>query len=233
MTEDQGTPSPVERVEERIRAAHAWAPDVAEGLRIFWTHTIDVLTDERIRIVVAELFAASVPWQFFTAPASSSGKNHPAWQNPVGGLARHVTEMAIGMWRIAQIFPELTDASAEPTPQAMDILLTSVALHDAYKGGVPWEHRTSPEHHALATRAWKEAAGGAWLEPAVIENVATAIWWHAGRWTPGWDGIVDTLPTRTNVYATALHICDMVYSDTNLNLLFQPIPIPRDGVRRR
>jgi hypothetical protein len=115
----------------------------------------------------------------------------------------------------------------------MDILLASIVLHDAFKGGVPWENRTVPHHHMLAAKAWKEVAGNAWLEPIIVENVFTAISWHAGRWTPEWDGRMETLETRRNVYAAVLHHCDMVYSDTNLNLLYQPVDIPRTPLRKR
>lgn len=221
------------RIAERLQHEGAWSEVVAKTLAAFWFHSVDAVQDARVRAVLAELLTARVPWQFFIAPASSTGKNHPSWQNPTSGLLRHVTEMAVGIWRIAQAYPELTDANALPSPHAMDILLASVVLHDAFKGGVPWENRTVPNHHALAAEAWREAAGNAWLEPMIVENVSTAIRWHAGRWTPEWDGRMETLGTRKNVYAAVLHHCDMVYSDTNLNLLYQPVDIPLTSLRKR
>lgn len=220
-------------VVERLTREGVWDPVLERAAQAFWYHAVDQLQDERIRAVVTGLLEREIAWQFFLAPASSSGRNHTAWQNGSAGLVRHVTEMAIGIWRIAQAFPECADARGMPSPAAMDMLLTGVILHDAWKGGVPWEDQTHPDHHAFAARAWKTAAQQAWLPPATIENVYTAIWWHGGRWTPGWDGNPETLGTRTNVYANVLHLCDMVYSDTNLPHLFAPAEIPLAPVRKR
>lgn len=206
---------------------------VHASLTAFLFHAVEPMFDDRIRGIVTTLLLERVPWQFFLAPASTTGANHPAWQNPRCGLLRHVTEMSVGIWRIAQAYPELTDKTMMPLPVPMSILLAAVILHDSFKGGIPWENRTIRDHHVLAANAWKEAADRAGLESELRDDVHAAIWWHGGRWTPGWDGTPETLGTRTNIYAAVLHHCDMVYSDTNLNLLYTPIEILLKRVRRR
>lgn len=218
---------------ERLTREGVWDPEVEKATEAFWYHTIDQLRDERMRSVMTAIVEKDIPRQFFIAPASSSGKNHVPWQNGRTGLVRHVTEMAIGIWRIGQSFPELTDATQTLSVEAGDTLLAGVVLHDAWKGGIPWQEYTHTDHHAFAAHAWKQATRNAWLPPAIVENVFTAIWWHGGRWTPGWDGKLETLGTRTNIYAQILHTCDMVYSDTNFRALFQSREISMNPVRKR
>lgn len=207
------------RIVEKLRSNGITDDLVFQRLGELWGVAVGAITDERVKAAVIYLLEEEVAWQFFAAPASSSGKFHPSWQCTPGGLARHTTEMCVGLRRHIQQFPELTDGNCAPLSKSLDTLLAAVALHDAYKNGLPWGEKTDYlDHHRLASEKWKGAAERLKVPKDILENAAEAIFWHAGRWTPGWTLEIDK---KLGVYARVVHTMDMVFSDMNLDRLFE------------
>lgn len=205
--------------------------EIRQRLSEFWFHGVEKICDRRIKAAVVYLFTKIVPWQFFTAPASSSTKYHPTWQVKPGGLIRHTTELCIVIERQLQQYPKLTDSKCNPLPEARDILLAAGILHDTFKNGLPWGEKTDYEnHHRVAAEKWDAAAGKFGVPKSIRESIYEAIFWHAGRWTPEWQP--DKLE-KLSIYARILHSADMFSSDYNLDLMYTAKPIPKKRSGRR
>lgn len=68
------------------------------------------------------------PQYFWTFPATSSGKYHPAWAAGPGGLVRHTI---VGMYFVAELARTFNLTRIET-----DIALSASALHDTCKYGI-------------------------------------------------------------------------------------------------
>ena len=209
----------MERIKDRLRNKGALSDLVEERLEELWMHAVERIADDRIKAAVVYLLEEVVPWQFFVAPASSSSQFHPNWQVTAGGLVRHTTELCIGLHRHLQQFPELTDEKCVPLPKVFDTLLAAGILHDAFKNGLPWGEKTDYEnHHRIAAEKWSEAAEKFGVPEDIRKNATEAIFWHAGRWTPGW---TIGLHNQRSIYARVLHNMDMAFSNVDLTLMFE------------
>lgn len=84
---------------------------------------------------------------FFTVPASSSGKYHPAFALGDGGLVRHTKAVAYFVNEI--IRPEIELGAL--TRREADLLITAAIAHDIKKQGDGIEGHTVKEHPKLAS----------------------------------------------------------------------------------
>lgn len=217
----------MEKIRAKLKDRDALNAVVERRLEELWTWAVERISDDRVRAAVIYLLEEVVPWQFFVAPASSSGRYHPSWQVEPGGLVRHTTELCIGLHRHLQQFPKLTDENYVPLPKVFDTLLAAGSLHDAFKNGLPWREETDYEnHHRIATEKWLEAAAKFRVPEDIRTNAADAIFWHAGRWTPGW---TLELHEQRSIFARILHDMDMAFSNVDLNLMYKAKPIPCEG----
>jgi len=191
-------------------------PLIETRLMDLWMFGVDKISDPLLKNLVVALLEETIPWQFFVAPAASSGKHHPVWQNMHGGLVRHTMEMCVLAPQIASIYPELTDKDQKPTKEAMDIILAAIILHDSLKNGLPWGKWTIKNHHEVAANQWDEAAEKARLDDHTRDSVFEAIFWHAGRWTQYWD------TDQMTPFAWVVHITDMVTSAKELETIYLP-----------
>lgn len=213
----------MEKIKTKLKDNNALNGDVEQRLRELWVYAVERICDTRIRAVVVHLLEETVPWQFFIAPAASSSQFHPSWQVAPAGLVRHTIELCLGLHRHAQQFPELTDENYVPLRKVFDTLLVAGILHDAFKNGLPWGEKTDHEnHHRIAAEMWSEAAETFEVPEDIRKNAAEAIFWHAGRWTPGW---TPELHKQRGIYARILHDMDMVFSNVDLDLIFTAKPI--------
>ncbi len=202
-------------IKRKLEIGNYWCAEMEKALSAFWFHSVEQIVSVSVRDVVVHILEEKASERFFVDPSSSTKKNHPSWQNKISGLLRHVTEMCIGVWRIAQAFPQLNKSN--PQAPIADILLPSIILHDAFKNGLPWGDKTDPRHHEIAAYIWLDCAHSAQIDCFISNQVHQCIWWHAGRFTPNFG---ETL--LKNDYIAVMHLCDMVYSDNNLNLLYSP-----------
>ena len=213
----------MERIKTKLREQRALNDLVEQRLEELWTFTVERISDERIKAAVVYLLEEVVSWQFFSVPSSSSKQFHPSWQVTDGGLVRHTTELCIGLHRHLQQFPELTDENCVPLPEVFDTLLAAGILHDAFKNGLPWGEKTDYEnHHRIAAEKWSEAAEKFGVPEDIRVNAAEAIFWHAGRWTPGWT--LEIYQQRC-IYARVLHDMDMAFSNVDLDAMYEAKPI--------
>jgi hypothetical protein len=117
------------------------------------------------------LALASADEEFWTCPASSSGKYHPPEDNGVGGLLRHIVKAVC----IGEYFAENHNFSRYQS----DLAISAILLHDIKKCGEPWGEHTDPRHGAI---------GAKWLEQFDLEDrtgkeiILNAVRYHHGRW---------------------------------------------------
>ena len=217
----------MEKIKTKLREKGVLSNLVEQRLKELWTWAVERISDERVKAAVVYLLEEVVPWQFFVAPASSSKKYHPSWQVTPGGLVRHTTELCVGLHRHVQQFPELTDENYVPLPKVLDTLLAASIPHDAFKNGLPWGEETDYEnHHRIAAEQWLGAAAKFDVPEDIRAHAAEAIFWHAGRWTLGWN---PTFHKRRSIYAQILHTMDMVFSDVKLDVMYEAKPIVCEG----
>lgn len=122
---------------------------VAEMARRYWfvRHVVNLIEHVGLKRVAIELLM-EVPTAFWDAPASSSGKHHPAYALGDGGSVRHTLV-------VIHIARDLINTSDLVVPQVVDAVTFAAAFHDTYKGGdtgtEPWTE-TVPDH---PTRAYE------------------------------------------------------------------------------
>lgn len=111
---------------------------------LFVSHILGLLQDERLATPLTRVFDAA-PLPFWSAPASSSGKYHPALALGNGGLVRHTI-----------VCVHIARGLAEPYGllDQLDAITIAAACHDLYKGGVSNKWTTTvDEHPTLAAQA--------------------------------------------------------------------------------
>jgi hypothetical protein len=115
---------------------------------------LDLIKSDKIREFVRKaLFKADE--EFYTAPASSSGKHHPPKNNLKGGLVVHTLETL-------QIAKSLCGCYGIENQLLKDKIFAASILHDIKKGGEFWGDKTHPEHGPI---------GAFWLSKiAAIES---------------------------------------------------------------
>lgn len=152
-----------------------------------------------------------VPDEFWTAPASSTGKYHPAFSAGKGGLVRH-TKAAV--WFAQQVL-ELNDA---PYAYMKDYIYAALILHDTAKHGIPWGEMTVHEHPLLvksylSQSDLSEEMWGQWL------LISGLIETHMGQWqTSKYSDVI--LPSITEGAQFFVHTCDLLASKKAVSLDF-------------
>ena len=89
--------------------------------------------------VIAALAAAQS--NFYTAPASYSGKYHASESLGDGGLIRHTRKTALCALELA--------SAAHLSAVEKDDLIAAAVIHDICKGGIPWQEY-APDHGTIA-----------------------------------------------------------------------------------
>lgn len=155
----------------------------------------------------------NAPAAFWTAPASTSGKYHPADSLGRGGLVRHtrkVFRLTVDLLNMLGIEPDNTRHS---------IALSAALLHDTWKVTKETEH-SNFEHPVLAAlavdRLLKEfAADITHLEGSLL---CQAIRSHMGRWTTSKHSSY-TLPAPESQLDHIVHTADYLASRKHISLL--------------
>jgi hypothetical protein len=120
----------------------------------------------------------NAPKEFWTAPASSSGKYHSAENNAEGGLANAHTLKAVCVVKSLadheyKILPQDDEAAIAGKKLLKDVVVVAAGCHDMKKGGEPWD-RFYWEHGRLASE---------WLDQFELREEAKirikeAVYWH-------------------------------------------------------
>ncbi len=116
---------------------------------------------------------SEVDEKFWTSPASSTGKYHPAEDNGEGGLVRHVVK------GVAVVEQSLRREVA--TQREVDVAISAFLLHDTCKNGVVWESNFTDYTHGAIAAKWLEKFELA--DETAKKEILSAVRYHMGQWS--------------------------------------------------
>lgn len=156
-----------------------------------------------------------LPDYFFVIPASSGGKYHPSYASGEGGLLRHTisaVRIAVELSRMTELW-KLTDLD-------LDLIITSLILHDGWKSGENQLKFTAVDHPEIAVQVLSkdEQLMNILSEEEhliIFGNIST----HMGQWNTDRKG-VEVLQKPSGKKQTFTHLCDYLASRKCLEMNF-------------
>jgi hypothetical protein len=159
-----------------------------------------------------------LPDYFFSVPASSTGKYHPAYALGEGGLLRH-TKAAINI--AASMFGNTT-ICGKFSQRDRDCIISALILHDGFKSGLVQQSNTCSNHPTLVVEYLREYFTHNMPnedEYYAMEEVFPLIESHMGQWNTDKDGKV-ILPLPASGPARYVHMCDYLASRKLIEINF-------------
>jgi len=132
------------------------------------------IKDKVLLETVLTIFNNEVPDYFFTAPASSSGKYHPAISNGKGGLIRH-TKLTVA------VAEDLMQAFGIAEQDIKDCIIVACILHDILKFGQNADENGRSKENTTKTHGY--AAYLVLLKYSLYECIRNAVAGHMGIWS--------------------------------------------------
>ena len=176
-----------------------------ERLEVFKSE-INFIKENRVKQSLIYMIN-KLPDYFFTIPAASTGKYHPAYAQGEGGLLRHSkAAMRIGYELLSN--PAIGD---KYTDLEKDLMLMALLLHDGLKLGLPQEKYTRFDHPILMANFVLEEADNLEVSKEEAKFVADVIKTHMGVWTTDYNGNEILEKPRTK-YQSFVHMCDYLAS---------------------
>ena len=209
----------LEKIRSALRAQGSWNPTIEKRIEEFECLCLKEIRAECLQAAVLDYLENFAPIEFFTAPASSSGRNHPHWQSALGGILLNTSECCIGIDRKMRIYASLVNEAGNSKPDDRDIILVATILSDTFKTqdfGKPWREFA---HHRVAAEKWREVANRHRVAEQTITAIAEAIMWHLGRFTPEWPTGKDPLSLSLHTFIT--HELDMDFSNRDLAKVYE------------
>ena len=155
---------------------------------------------------ITEKTLKACPEAFWTAPASTSGKYHPAETRTIGGLVKHTRAVFI----IARALLDAYGYTERDT--AYSVVLSAALLHDTYKVAEPGKH-TCFEHPMLVSAAVDDMLHQhRHLPKEVGKELLHCLESHMGRWNTTKYGSTMELPLPATTTALILHHADLIAS---------------------
>lgn len=166
---------------------------------------INSIPSKNVRTVVESAIAKVSP-QFFKAPASSTGKYHPAYAVTEGGLAKHTKAVVFFVQNLLEAYSIEDDYSKS-------LCIGAGILHDTCKSGVNWEYAfTRHEHPLLVKELLTEDELAALPDGEKIwEDMNEIISSHMGKWNTAKNSSV-VLPLPETPLQKLLHAADYLAS---------------------
>lgn len=170
---------------------------------------LNYIEDVKIRTYAVEMLRLA-PGYFYSAPSSSSGKYHPAYENTKGGLVLHVKAVVYFLMQFYVL------DMVEFTPREKDLLIVAALLHDVKRNGNnPRCEYTQFDHPVIAADFIREYANCGIIFPDDAEFIAKAVESHMGQWnTRG----KKELPLPKTSAQKLLYICDYLASRPDVDL---------------
>lgn len=185
-----------------------------------FSRELNYFTEENVRNFVIEMLRMS-PGYFFSAPSSSSGKYHPAYENTKGGLVLHTKAVVYFVVQLYEL--QMYDFSKHE----QNLLLAAALLHDSRKNGDnPRCEYTVFDHPVKAAEFIRQYSDCGIITKSDIDYIADAIASHMGQWnTHGKNSKYDPLPLPKTQSQKFIHLCDFIASRKDIDLssyLFDP-----------
>ena len=171
---------------------------------------LSYIVDEEIRESLA-IMIDKIPDYFFTIPASSTGKYHPAYSQGEGGLVRHTksaVRLAYELFGIYK-FPQRTK----------DLIIMALVLHDSVKKGEDETQYTLFDHPLVACEFLKKYKKELMLNNDDINFVCDCISSHMGKFnTSNYSDVILPIPKTSE--QKFVHMCDYLASRKVINIKF-------------
>lgn len=161
-----------------------------------------LITDEKVREFTIKALE-TLPDYFWTMPASTTGKYHPASSLGEGGVVRH-TKTAL---KIAEVLFRLT-ILGDYNDLQKDCISSAIMLHDGCKCGLKGSKFTVHEHPmVMAQHVRDNAEVYGILKPAIADAILKGIESHMANWTTN-DKSKVVLPSPEKPYQVFIALCD-------------------------
>ena len=176
---------------------------------------LDLITDPGLHLL-ARRTLDSAPECFWTMPASTTGKHHPASSLGQGGLIRHTRSVV----RIATHL--LTMADITPVNPIWSCVITAAILHDCVKK-TDTENHTSFTHPLAAADLIRSTARDLdkeqpnLLTPELVKITCAAVRSHMGRWCTSKHSHI-TLPIPVTAPERIVHTADYLASREDITI---------------
>jgi hypothetical protein len=211
----------MEKIRARIEADGLWNARAERELRSFWTYGIMAITNLHLRTLVIDFLEEVVPRQFFTAPASPTGKRHPAWQNRRYGLLRNTTECCLFLPSFAQYKPGMLNEAWQVRSNLLDEAIAATVISDTFKVDAR-DRPLGPQHGAVAAANWLAyASPSASVNPASIAAIYHAVFWHYGIHAPLYPLLRPNM--RKHPVTEIVHEVDAIFAQNTLAKLYRPV----------
>ena len=153
------------------------------------------------------------PSSFWSAPASTSGKYHPADSLGLGGLLRHTRKVYTLTTGLLDMY------GVEPIAVLYSVCQSAALLHDTHKVSADsgHSHFDHPLRSARAVRGLLPYFPG--IPDRVGEMLVHAIEAHMGRWNTSKYQPDVVLPTPANEAAWIVHTADFLASRKYITVL--------------
>lgn len=177
---------------------------------------VALIQNEALRLLVQNVLA-SCPSCFWSMPAATTGKYHPAISLGEGGLIRHTKAVV----RIAQHL--LTMQDILPGHPWHDSVLAACILHDCCKKSDD-EKYTAFDHPTRAARLIQSEAtllactDDSLLTPATVRSICSMVEAHMGRWNTDPRQPDVTLPVPLTPLEKLVHAADYLASRKDITL---------------
>lgn len=168
----------------------------------------------------------NVPDYFFSVPASSSGKYHPAGDLGEGGLVRH----SISVMRMLEhiLAPE---GYYDFTPRQVELLKLAALFHDCMKSGTQEQYEKNQHtkflHPILAVNFITYIACLTGFDYDETMFITSAIASHMGQWNTS-KHEEGKLPVPNEPHQKALHLADYLASRRDINIVIEEEPEIKD-----
>ena len=172
---------------------------------------INLIQSGGLRIFVSDCLSKA-PDYFYTMPASTTGKYHPAYCLGEGGLVRHVkaaVALAVDLFRLEQYDNDYVNK---------DLVIAALILHDIVKKN-PEKNETAFEHPLLGALFVQEVAKNYSASiQRQAESIARLIRSHMGQWTTSDKCPGVTLPRPITPDEQLVHLCDFLASRKDITV---------------
>ena len=176
---------------------------------------IGLIANEDIRLLVRATLDAC-PLCFWTMPAATTGKYHPAISLGEGGLIRHTRAVVRLACHLAAM------RGIEVGTGEHDIIVASSILHDCCKKNDNEKYTAFMHPQRAADLIWQQAtllaAGGEDAErDAAARTISSIVACHMGRWNVN-TRTGETLPTPLTPMQQLVHTADYLASRKDITL---------------
>lgn len=180
---------------------------------------LNFIQNEIIKNIAKELIG-KLPDYFFSVPASSTGKYHPAYALDEGGLVRHTkaaTRIGNDLLNL-EMFNGLSEKK--------DLIIAALILHDGLKHGHNEERFVRADHPVLMSNYIVNEAlplDGARTayENELVAELSDLVLTHMGQWNTSYKTKEEIMPKPSSKEQSFVHLCDYLASRKFLEFNFE------------